>query len=160
MRLDASSVITGNSSGQKPDQKPKLGRGPGRRFIKGQIPAGATPFKPGVSGNPSGRPKALQDVVELARTHTPAAIAALAEALNNPRERVAAATVLLDRAWGRAPQVITGDEERPIAIAFSWAPATPSETAAPVIDIAASVDDTHSKTLQPLSLAWEAPESC
>jgi hypothetical protein len=68
-------------------------------------------------------------VVELARVHTPGAIAALADALKNPRERVAAATVLLDRAWGRAPQVVVGDEERPVAIQFTWAPAQPEQPA-------------------------------
>jgi hypothetical protein len=30
---------------------------------------------------------------------------------------------LLDRGWGKATQIIGGDEERPIAIDFTWAPA-------------------------------------
>jgi hypothetical protein len=131
------------------EQKPRRRRGPGKPFVKGLSGNGfGIPFKPGESGNPSGRPKALHDVVELARTHTPAAIAALVDALNNPRERVAAATVLLDRAWGRAPQVVVGDEERPVAIAFSWAPAQPQQ---PEDDIALPV-------AQPLTIDIE-PES-
>lgn len=60
----------------------------------------------GKSGNPGGRPKALRDVEELARQHTPSAIQALAEALGDPDKRVAAAVALLDRAWGK-PKVIT-----------------------------------------------------
>jgi hypothetical protein len=81
------------------------------------------------------------DVVELARTHTPAAINALAAALNNPRERVAAATVLLDRAWGKAPQVVVGDEERPLSIHFTWATADPT----------AAVIDGEAGTTEPVS---------
>jgi hypothetical protein len=42
----------------------------------------------------------------MARAHTPAAIQALADALASPRERVAAATVLLDRGWGKPRQQI------------------------------------------------------
>jgi hypothetical protein len=50
---------------------------------------------------------------ELARTYTPAAIKALGDALNSPRERVAAAAVLLDRAWGKPLQsvAVSGDTD-------------------------------------------------
>jgi Family of unknown function (DUF5681) len=37
------------------------------------------PFKPGQSGNPSGRPKSDYEIQALARAHTPAAIEALVE---------------------------------------------------------------------------------
>jgi hypothetical protein len=80
------------------------------------------------------------DIVELARTHTPAAINALAAALDSPRERVPAAIALLDRGWGKATQLVIGDEERPIAIHFSWAAALPDASAnptAPTIDAVA-----------------------
>jgi hypothetical protein len=64
----------------------------------------------------------VASVQELARQHTSEAIAALVAALNSPRERVAAATVLLDRGWGRPLQAIAGDREAPpIAIHFTWA---------------------------------------
>ena len=43
----------------------------------------------------------------LARTHTPEAVQALVDALRSPRERVAAATALLDRGWGRPSQQLT-----------------------------------------------------
>ena len=62
------------------------------------------PFKPGQSGNPGGRPKEYEELKALARIHSEAAIAALAEALNNPKERVQAATALLDRGYGRPHQ--------------------------------------------------------
>ena len=49
-------------------------------------------------------------VVELARSHTPAAINRLANIVQNddapPAAQVAAATVLLERAWGKAIQPI------------------------------------------------------
>ena len=81
----------------------------------------------GTSGNPGGRPKAELDVQELARAHTPDAIAALVAALTSPRERVAAATALLDRAWGRPTQHVGGDAGgQPVAIEFTWANATPT----------------------------------
>lgn len=65
---------------------------------------------PGQSGNPGGKPKDLHNMRELARTHTPAAIATLAEIMINPKakesSRVAAAGELLDRAWGKPTQPI------------------------------------------------------
>jgi hypothetical protein len=67
----------------------------------------------GVSGNPGGRPRAIVEVVELARRETAASIAALVRVRDAedtpPAAVVAAATALLDRAWGRPPQAITTD---------------------------------------------------
>jgi hypothetical protein len=65
-------------------------------------------WQKGQSGNPGGRPKALQEVEEAARQHTPAAMEALASIAKNekapPAARVSAASVLLDRAWGKPRQ--------------------------------------------------------
>jgi hypothetical protein len=63
-------------------------------------------FKPGQSGNPNGRRKIDKDLQELMRQHTPAAINALVAALKQPRERVAAAVALLDRAYGKPSQTL------------------------------------------------------
>jgi hypothetical protein len=64
-----------------------------------------TAFKPGQSGNPGGRPKAIVEVQELARRETAASIAALVRIRDAedtpPAAVVAAATALLDRAWGK-----------------------------------------------------------
>ena len=70
-------------------------------------------FKPGQSGNPGGKPKALKDVIALARQHTPMAIAALVEIIQTadryPAARVAAINTLLDRGWGK-PALTMADE--------------------------------------------------
>ena len=67
--------------------------------------APSTAFKPGQSGNPGGRPKAIVEVQELARRETAASIAALVRIRDAedtpPAAVVAAATALLDRGWGK-----------------------------------------------------------
>jgi len=63
-------------------------------------------FKKGQSGNPGGRPKLAFDIQELARTHTKDAVDALVLALTDPRTRVAAASALLDRGYGKPIQTV------------------------------------------------------
>jgi hypothetical protein len=67
-------------------------------------------FTPGVSGNPSGRPKIVAEIQELARQHTPSAIKALVQIVEDekasPSARVAAAAHILDRAYGKPPQAV------------------------------------------------------
>lgn len=87
----------------------------------------ATRFKPGQSGNPSGRKRYEGKTLQtLAREHTPAAIQALVLALKSPRERVPAAIALLDRGWGKPVQMIAADPERPLQIDFQWSDAAPN----------------------------------
>jgi hypothetical protein len=68
------------------------------------------PFAKGQSGNPGGRPKALVEVQEAARSHTLTALATLARIADDktapPAAQVAAANALLDRAWGRPSQPV------------------------------------------------------
>jgi hypothetical protein len=67
------------------------------------------------SPNPRGRPpqpRSVKEVRDLARQHTAGAIETLVRVHKNPKAppaaRVAAATAIIDRGWGRAP---SGDLE-------------------------------------------------
>ena len=65
-------------------------------------------FTPGVSGNPSGRPKIPEEFRELAQTHSIDALKTVVEILQNPNtkdaDRLRAADMILDRALGKPPQ--------------------------------------------------------
>lgn len=75
------------------------------------------PFQPGQSGNPAGRPPENNRVKGLARAHTESAIATLASIMLDDSakgsERVAAATALLDRGYGKPVQAIGGTDDLP-----------------------------------------------
>ncbi|BAB50793.1 DUF5681 domain-containing protein [Mesorhizobium japonicum] len=60
-------------------------------------------WKPGVSGNPSGRPKTPEEVKEMLRALTPKAVQRLGEALDGDDQklRVTAAQEILNRTLGK-----------------------------------------------------------
>jgi hypothetical protein len=80
--------------------------------------ANSTSWQKGQSGNPGGRPKVAAAVLELARHHGPDAIARLIELMHSQKETVAirAAEALLDRAYGRPPQAVAVEHQRPVKI--------------------------------------------
>jgi hypothetical protein len=79
------------------------------QFQKGSKPHHG--FKPGQSGNPGGRPKAIVEVAAAAREHTVEAIETLRDIMRNVKAtasaRVSAAAILIERGWGKAPMTIT-----------------------------------------------------
>ena len=73
------------------------------------------PWRPGQSGNPSGRPASDPGWIEfraLARDHSARALGRLAESIESPDEFAAikAAAIILERAWGRPATAATPDE--------------------------------------------------
>jgi hypothetical protein len=85
-------------------------------------PTGKGGFKAGVSGNPGGRPRAVEEVRELARAHCPDAIAELARLAVKAKSesaRIAAIRELLDRGYGKATQPLAG-ETRPDGEPFEF----------------------------------------
>lgn len=81
------------------------------------------PWSPGQSGNPAGRkPDAeIRKVHELCRPFTADAVNALVDIMSNSpsdRAKVAAATELLDRGWGKAPAslLLSMDQENPLKV--------------------------------------------
>jgi len=65
-------------------------------------------------------PKAPADLRSLARSHTDACVRTLAAIAKSPKAqktaRVAAATALLDRGWGRPHQTVGGEDGNAIEI--------------------------------------------
>lgn len=82
-----------------------------------------TPFEKGKSGNPSGRPKIPAEVRKLARALSVEAIethaAIMRDAEAPPAARGASANAILDRAYGKPAQAITGEDgEGPVELSL------------------------------------------
>ncbi len=74
-------------------------------------------FKPGQSGNPGGRPKALKEFQEWLRENAlEKAQQALLDCLDSKDDKVRMMAVkeVSDRLFGRAPQAITGEDGKPL----------------------------------------------
>jgi len=77
----------------------------------------STSWRQGQSGNPSGRPKVIGYIRDLARERTEEAIGTLLDVMRNQdapsAARVAAAEAMLSRGWGKPTQPFAGDDEAP-----------------------------------------------
>jgi hypothetical protein len=111
---------TENKKEQKKRGPPKGSRPPRGAWKKGQ------------SGNPGGRPREIGYLRELARERTEEAIETLADVMLNGESdsaRVAAATALLDRGYGRPSQTVEVEgnirDSRSVQIAQAIADAHP-----------------------------------
>ena len=88
-----------------------------------------TPFKPGNSGNPGGRPKIPEEVKTMARAASPKAMRALIAILDDENSRppdiIRAAEAIINRAYGTPQQSIelTGVAGGPIGFRFVDPPA-------------------------------------
>lgn len=95
-----SGVTTAPTTGRNPAH---AGVGPAHHLNHHQI-------KPGEVRNPSGRPKIVREVALLARQYTVKAVRTLAEIMQNKKAhagaRVRAAELLLERGYGKTPQVL------------------------------------------------------
>jgi hypothetical protein len=74
-----------------------------------------TPWKPGQSGNPGGRPKMPPELKEMLKKVAPelfqVAIDIAKDKKSKNTDRLRATELLLDRVYGKSPQPIVGDEE-------------------------------------------------
>jgi hypothetical protein len=79
-----------------------------------------TPWEPGQSGNPAGRP--VNPIKQLAREAAPEAFAKILALTRSPDEKLAmqACVEIVNRAWGKPAQAIIGGDEddAPVAIAI------------------------------------------
>ncbi|MBQ9526891.1 MAG: hypothetical protein IJR68_04705 [Fretibacterium sp.] len=70
------------------------------------MPANSGSFRPGQSGNPSGRPKKDPDAMAILKAAIPSAARRLVELSRSKNEKIAlqAASAIFDRVWGKPMQ--------------------------------------------------------
>lgn len=81
------------------------------------------PFEKGKSGNPGGRPKQLKEFETLAREKSIPVLLRMVDIATTGKgpAAVMAAKLVLERAWGKAPQPIVGATGGPIEMRFRGA---------------------------------------
>lgn len=82
-------------------------------------------FKPGESGNPGGRPKKDNPIVEMARAASPEAFAEiirLARESKDEKIRLQASERIIERGYGKAAQAVelSGSDGEPLKIGITF----------------------------------------
>ena len=87
------------------------------------VPPPGKPFEKGRSGNPGGRPKQLKEFETLAREKSIPVLLRMVDIATTGKgpAAVMAAKLVLERAWGKAPQPIVGATGGPIEMRFRGA---------------------------------------
>lgn len=81
------------------------------------------PFKPGVSGNPGGRPAGLAEFKALCQQKTEKALKRVERIMMSKKSKdsdvIAAAEIIIERAYGKPPQEIKGVQTDPYTRAWT-----------------------------------------
>jgi hypothetical protein len=103
-------------------------------------------FLPGFTANPSGRPKVVEEVQQLARQQAPAAFQRICELAGSKDERIAlaASQAILDRAYGRPVQAVQSEVKKiDMAQLFAAAAKQVSEDAKVINGVAIEQSETE-----------------
>lgn len=101
-------------------------------------------FIKGQSGNPGGRPKESNEAKELAKKYGPEAFKRLVYWMKSDEARasISAAQTIIERAYGKVPQAIVGDQSSPLTVRFVLE-GLPAENAPLMIDAVAESSETR-----------------
>lgn len=102
---------------------PDASDAPASREGAGCEPPAANRFKPGQSGNPSGGSKASREFRDLAKSMAPLALEKLQVIAmrGNGMPAVRACEIIIERAYGKAVQPVSGENGGPLELGFGAA---------------------------------------
>ena len=100
--------------------------------------ANLRPWQPGQNGFAGQQPKGYRRVLSLARKNSPEAMETIIACMRDPeaswRERLTAATVILDRAWGKPKEHVSFDGAEGMTVVVLTGVPDPDNQQQPVTD--------------------------